>query len=125
MDLALSDVDGDVVIDNGDLLRVENADAIEQNISQRLKIYLGEFFLDQTVGIPYFQSILVKKANLAVVDAVLKDTIINTLGVLELIEFELDYDAQLRSLLLSFQARVLDGVVDFKSITLNTISGGA
>ena len=50
----------DVQIVNGDLQLVGAGPAILQHILQRLGIFLGEWFLDNTIGVPYFQQVLVK-----------------------------------------------------------------
>jgi hypothetical protein len=127
MDLQLDPDDWDLVIEGADLQILDKSDAIAQHVQQRLWLFQGEYFLDETVGVPYFQSILKKRPDLYVVDAVLKDTILNTPGILELISFDLDYNASTRSLrVVNFKARALDGVVDFGSLELNqaAISGG-
>jgi len=127
MDLELEPNTWDLVIESGDLQLVKRSDAIRQHTHQRLWIFQGEFFLDETAGVPYFQRILGKKPDIYVVDAIIKDTILNTPGILELVEFSLDYDAQFRSLRIQdFKARSLDGEVDFGYLDLNiaTIQGG-
>lgn len=124
MDLMLNETTWDVEVVNGDLALLDKSDAIRQHVRQRLWIFQGEFFLDQTEGVPYYQSILKKAPNLLVVDAILKDRVINTPGIIQLDEFELDYDASLRKLrTTAFKATALDGPVDFGSIPLNPNGG--
>lgn len=48
-------VDGDLEIKNGDLLLTTSDDAVRQHLQQRLRTFLGEWFLDLDVGIPFFQ----------------------------------------------------------------------
>lgn len=57
MDLAL-DPNGDLAIAGGDLVLVRGADAVAQRIRIRLRLFLGEWFLDESAGLPYFERIL-------------------------------------------------------------------
>lgn len=124
MDLKLNETTWDLDIVNGDLVILQKSNAIRQHVRQRLWIFQGEFFLDQTEGVPYYQQILKKAPNLLIVDAILKDRVSNTPGILELVEFELDYDPSTRKLRTSqFKANALDGPVDFGSIPLNPNGG--
>ena len=119
MDLKLDETTWDLSIENGDLALVTKSDAIRQNVRQRFWIFEGEYFLDQTEGVPYFRTILKKNPDLNLVNALLLDRAANTPGIIELLEWELDYDASSRTLRTSkFQARAFDGVVDFGSIGL-------
>jgi hypothetical protein len=123
MDIKLNETTWDVEIENGDLVILDKSFAIQQHVRQRLWIFEGEYFLDQSEGVPWFRSILKKNPDLFAVDALLKDRVLNTPGVLELIEFELDYDASARKLFATqFRVRALDGVVDFGSLDLNVSS---
>lgn len=104
---------GDLDIVNGDLRLTQGSDAIRQHILQRLRTFLGEWFLDISVGVPYYQSILVKNPNFAIVEPLLKDTILTTPGVIELLSFELDYISETRKLFLRFNARTANETLVF------------
>lgn len=118
MDLLLNS-DWDLELQGGDLVLAEKSDAIAQHVKQRLWIFKGEYFLDENEGVPYYQSILGKKPDLNLVSAILLDTISNTPGILEVNEFDVDYNASTRTFQITeFKARALDGVVDFGSIDL-------
>lgn len=48
-------IDGDLVDDaNGSLCILEGSDAVIQSITNSLKLFLGEFFLEPTEGIDWF-----------------------------------------------------------------------
>ena len=112
MDLELDSTNWDLIIENGDLKMVDTIAAIDQHLTQRLKTFLGEWFLDVREGVPYFQYILVKNPDPVVVDTLFKNEIINTPGVLELLTFGLDINST-RLLKLTFKARTNSGVLDF------------
>lgn len=112
-DLKLDNSTWDLVIENGDLVLMDEQESIGQLVRQRLGWFLGEWFLDASGGVPYFEDIFVKGVSLAVVDSLLKFTILETPGVLELLSFILDYDGATRTLSLTFEARTSDGIINF------------
>jgi len=111
MDLLLDDTSWDLATDATDLLLVNQADAIRQHLAQRLKAFMGEWFLDLRVGVPYLQQVMVKNPDPLVLDTVFKAEIINTPGIVELIEFDLRIDASTRELQLAFKALVDTGAI--------------
>lgn len=117
-DLTLTDDGKNLKLVNGDIPLTTGSDAVRQHLLQRLKMFRGEWFLDLSDGVPYYQNILIKNPNPDTVDGVLKDRILNTPGVDELLEFELDYDPATRKLTLAFSVRVLDDVIDFESLEI-------
>ena len=107
---------GDLVIEKGDLVNTTGAEAVLQRVRQYLSTFLGEWFLDTRVGVPWFQQIMIKGFDPVVVDAVLKTTILNIPGVEELTKFELDLDTKTRELTLTFKAIGDDGPIDFSEV---------
>jgi len=113
-DLKLNEQTGDLVIANGDLSLTTGADATKQRLSQRLKAFVGEWFLDLSDGTPYFQQILGQKiANLNDIEAIFIERISNTPGVIEVLSFEMSYDRQDRALIVSGEVRSIEGNVEF------------
>lgn len=108
--------DNDIELDVVDLKTIEGEDAITQHLVQRLKTFLGEWFLDTRRGIGYFQHILKKNPDPVIVDTILKDAVINTLGVLQLLSWDLDVDNALRELTLTFRAQTSTGILDFSEV---------
>ena len=43
-----------------------------QKIESKLKTFLGEWFLDRDLGLPYFQRIFKKKADLDYIDSIFR-----------------------------------------------------
>lgn len=111
-DLAISDSTGDLVLENGDLTFVENADCVKQFVIQRLKLFAGEWFLDISQGVPWFSDILKKNPDIIVVDALLKEAILDTPGVVELMSFEFEFNSAQRTLTVSTEIRSQDGLIE-------------
>lgn len=114
-DLSLNS-DNDIELDVTDLKTVDGVDAIDQHLGQRLKTFLGEWFLDTRIGIGYFQHILKKSYDPIVVDTILKDAVINTPGILQLLSWDLDVDNSLRELTLTFKAQTSTGILNFSEV---------
>ncbi len=113
MNLSISDSSGDLVVDKGQLVLVEEREELEQHLAQRLRTFLGEWFLDTTIGIPYFDDILVKQPNVNVVDTLFIDEILGTPGIIRLLEFNSDLTSDTRQLSIDFIAESVDGIIDF------------
>ncbi len=114
-DIALNS-DWDIEITGSDLTLTTGADTIKQHISQRLKTFYGEWFLNMEIGIPYFQQIFKKNPNPVIVDSVFKREIINTPGILQLKEFSLDLNPVARELSLAFKALCTGGEISFEEV---------
>lgn len=110
------DSSGDIAIENNELVFVEGSQEIQQLVSQRLSTFMGEWFLDITIGLPYYQHILVKQVNPTVVNAVIVREIITTDGFKELTFFQMDYDESTRTLDVEFEGYVEDdpNLIEFK-----------
>jgi len=115
-DLKLVDSTWDLEITNADLVIIEQRDALRQFLKQRLQAFYGEWFLDSSRGLPYFQEILVKNPSFEAVDSLFKREILETAGITELEEFNLDYDNITRSLSLDFRAKSTSGTIDFNEV---------
>jgi hypothetical protein len=114
MDLK-QDSDGDIFLNVDDLELTSGLDAKSQHLTQRLRTFLGEWFLDLRRGVAYFQQIMIKNPNPAIVDSVLKKEIINTPGIIQLTSFDLDI-ATNRELTLSFRALAEEGEINFSEV---------
>lgn len=101
----------DIQIDNNNLTLIGGREEIAQVLRQRLRVFLGEWFLDTREGIDYYGEILKKAPDPGQVDALFKNEILTSPGVIELIEFELDIVG--RQLQLRFTARTDDGIINF------------
>ena len=98
---------------NNDLSIVDGVKAIRQDLEQTLKFFYGEWFLDTTQGIPYYQLILVKDPDLNTIQALIQNAICAVNGVMELTHFEFNYDNPSRQLSIAFSVRTTDGIINY------------
>lgn len=111
-DLLLNKETNDLQVSGGDLVLVADFGAIEQEISIRLQFVFGEWFLDTTAGLPYFDNILVKSPNLAAIRTIFMDEILASAGVKSLLSLNLDFDRAARSLTVAFSVNTDLGQLD-------------
>ena len=106
-DIKLND-DNDISFDGGVIETVDGAESVRQRLIVRLNTFLGEWFLDENAGIPYYQYVLGQNPlNRVMLNAVFVSAILSTPGVLSLEkEIEYSYDGATRILGLSFSAVV-------------------
>lgn len=94
---------GDLRLTNGQLTLTAGNDAVKQHLINRLRIFLGEWFLDRRVGIPYFKSVLVKNPDRPAVRSIFRRTIRETPGITAVDELLLSIGSD-RSARLDFRA---------------------
>jgi hypothetical protein len=81
----------DIYFDKARSAFVENSQAVAQHVKARLWAFLGEWFLDETAGTPWFQSVFIKPVDMVQVEFILKERILETTGVKELVTFNLTF----------------------------------
>lgn len=111
--IALNRLTHDIEFLNGQLQIVEdtdgNPDQIIQNLKTRLLFFRGEWFLDTVIGLPYFSDIYVKSPNIPNIEAIVKAEILDVTGVLEITQFDLNYDIRQRKLSINFVVNTIYG----------------
>lgn len=108
------DPDGDIFIEDDDLVLVEGVDAIAQDVEIRLTFFLGEWFLDTRLGVPYFEKILGQKpVRVEVVKSILRKAIMTTPGMKGIADFTVDFDGLTRKLSVSFRGETVEGEFEF------------
>lgn len=106
----------DIKIVDNDLVLVDGTTAILQDILQRLRFYYGEWFLDITLGIDYFNRILVKNPDLGKINAIMINAIVTTPGVTGLNKYQLQTDFLTRQVFIEFRAQTTQGTVDYAGL---------
>ena len=97
----------DIYVDNtGNLALIYNADQLIQAIKTRLWFFLGEFFLDNTVGFPWYELVLKKNVNTSNIESRIKLEISNTPGFGDLTFFSMDYEPANRTLFVQFRGTI-------------------
>jgi hypothetical protein len=118
-------VEGDLFIDpRGQLVLVgdvaETRDLeVRQHVRGRLRLFLGEWFLDQRQGFPYFRDVFIKNPNRQSIISSLRRTIRQTPGVAQVDELTLRVDPD-RQARVDFRALLEDSAIplDFEDFIL-------
>lgn len=113
-DLKLDTLDHDLVFRNGDILTVTEGDQTAQHLKIRLYTYLGEWFLDITIGTPYYEKILGQTTSAQEQANVIRRRILQTEGVKSIIS--LDFERAARQLSINGQVKLDNG----ETATVNT-----
>lgn len=103
--------DGDMTFGNGhkDFL-VDSPEAVAQAVITRLKLWLGEWFIDESEGMPWLQSVIGYGTNDTAEPAVRRH-ILQTQGVLTIESFSFEKNSETREIKID--------------ATVNTIYGSA
>ncbi len=115
-DIAMDVNTSDVVLHNNDLMLIDNAERVAQQILITLRFWLGEWFLDTTQGIPYLEYVLIKNPNINHVRQILSEAILNVEGVQNIEEILLDFDQKNRRLYVEYSANTDYGLITRKEV---------
>lgn len=66
----LLDVNGDLAVQNGDLVIVTEADQVRQSWLIHIRTFLGELLLDTSKGVPYIQELFTKRITRASIKSI-------------------------------------------------------
>lgn len=108
------DAEDDIIIGRG-AERVEGVEYIVQLVKCRLTTILGEWDLDESIGIDWF-NIMGANADLSIIQGIVTQTIRDTRGVDSLTSIDLNVDRATRKLTIDF-AGVALGEVFTETIT--------
>ena len=86
----------------------DTPEAVAQAVLTRLKLWLGEWFIDLTTGTPYQQAVLGKGTTQSV-EPVLRARILETQGVEEIISFSYSFDPEQRSATVAAEINTIYG----------------
>jgi hypothetical protein len=101
----LQTTDGDLSVTGGKFsLVTDPATAGAQKLRNQFKLFLGEWFLDTRVGVPYFAAALGVKPNIAILEQLFGNIIRKTKGVKALNSITITFDRAKRALSVAFQA---------------------
>ena len=116
LDIALDNKKHDLLLINEDLLLIDNAERVAQQIKIQLSTFLGEWFLNKSHGVPYLERILVKNPNLIIVRQLLINQILLVDDVTKVENMTLDFNRKTRILTVDYTARTPYGLVTKKEI---------
>ncbi|MNN49160.1 hypothetical protein D3C81_1636700 [compost metagenome] len=114
MDFKLDPTSWDIIWHNGPLQVEDTTQPLTETVAQRLKIRLlsfyGDWFMDTTYGVPYFQRLLgVKQTSKAAADLIFQTQILAEDGVKEIESFNSSFVNRQYSL--TFRVKVVTGEV--------------
>ena len=81
---------------------IDGADKVAQQIKINLLSFLGEWFLDNTYGVPYLEDILIKNPRMAVVETILRNHIYSVPNVISIDSLVIDWNRKARTLGVQF-----------------------
>jgi hypothetical protein len=113
-------IDGDLALTSDS--ESGGADPVQQDILQALRTFQGEWYLDNTLGLPWFQQILIKNPDQSKIDALFINLILSRPGVVQLLKYDFDLITPTRLLQESFTAQRTTGTVDY---TGTSVTGGS
>lgn len=115
-DLAMDMTSGDLVLRDGDVLLIDNAERVAQQILITLRFWLGEWFLDTKDGIPYLEYVLVKSPNLLHIRQIFTEAMEKVDGVKRVEEMNLAFDVKNRSLRVDYEASTDYGLITRREV---------
>jgi hypothetical protein len=111
----LADANGDLAIVGGKVQWATDGDAVLQSVRMRLRLFLGEWFADESAGVLDFTSVFVKNPNLAVLRQRFRECILGTQGVKNLLAYDTSLDKATRTFSVTFRVDT-----DFGALTSST-----
>lgn len=115
-DLAMDMATGDLALRDGDVLLIDNAERVAQQILITLRFWLGEWFLDVQDGIPYLDYVLVKSPNLLHIRQIFTEAIEKVEGVQRVEEMKFAFDVKNRSLRVDYEVSTNYGLLTRREV---------
>lgn len=85
-------------------------DLTRQQVAITLRTIVTEWFANPSFGIPYFTEIF-GKGNEALADTIFRNSILNTEGIISIINYSSSFDSLTRKFSVVFSARTESGVI--------------
>lgn len=89
----------------------DKAQACAIKLADRFKLWLGEWFLDTRQGVPYVQTVFVKRPSLNAIRQLFRTIILTTPPIVSCDDLSLNFDRARRSLSYQFRATLNNGAV--------------
>ena len=110
--LAIDQTTGDLLLSKGQIGQVFGADAAGQVVSTDLKTFLGEFWLDRSFGIPYYELVFKKTTDLSAIKTMYIEKILARPEILKVTRFDMDVNGATRKLRIVLGMLTSEGFVD-------------
>lgn len=109
--------DNDIAIEGNNFVIIQGIDYIAQKVKCVLQTIYGEWWINVEMGIPYFQDILVKNPDFALIKNIFTDAILGVPNVAEILSLTLEQLAG-RTMQVTFSVRCIDDTVSTGEITI-------
>ncbi len=118
LDIAVGRKSHDLVFENGDLILIDGAERVYQQIKITLLTFLGEWFLDTTFGIPYFEQIFGKVGRSSTIENIFRAKISEVPDVTSIPSLTVSLDNATRICTVQFNAMTEFGLIN-RSVVLS------
>jgi hypothetical protein len=116
--LAIDQTTGDLIMTAGQIQQVSGVDAIAQAVYCDLKTFLGEYWLDKEIGVPYYQVVFKKGVDLSLINTLMKSQMLKREDVIEITEYESSLNTSTRKLTIVYSAKTVLGNITNQEIIL-------
>jgi hypothetical protein len=110
------DTSHDLEVQSYDLRMVAGADEVAQHLLVGLRLFLGEWYLDEQAGMPYYRDAFVAAPSTRVLGVLFRQEILADPDIEQIKEFTMSHDRATRSLDVAFVAVSSVGVVDVDAV---------
>lgn len=107
--LSFNNIEGLIVGSNNSLIILTDLNALVDKIRERLNFFLGEWFLNSTVGVPYFQEIFEKPLNSSLIVSILNAEILKEPDVTDVTNSVVEFDETTRKFNYSANVQTIYG----------------
>jgi len=108
-DLYRDPATGDIALSGTKQIRLTTADEeVLQRLKSRLSRWSGEWFHDNTLGVPYRRDVLIKNPDLEVIRSLLSAEIAKDPAVATVVSVTVAFDSVARNLTASFEVRATE-----------------
>lgn len=97
---------------------ITGPDAIRQKVKQVLQLIKGEWFLDVSIGVPWFESILVRNPSFELIRNIIRGKIQSVKGIATVPTLALSFDKPTRELTIQFEAKLVGGTAVSDTVTV-------
>lgn len=116
LDIALDAKKHDIVLEDGDIVFIDSAERVAQQIKIQLLTFLGEWFLDITHGVPYLDYVLIKNPNFTIIRQIFWEQILKVENVESVDSIELEYNSSERTVIVEYSASTKYGLITRKEV---------
>lgn len=107
------DINGDLDLHGGTINFLEAGASIVQGCRIALQFFQGEWFLDTTAGVPYWQQIFgVKSPDTGVLSTLFRQALLDVEGVTDVLTLSVNFNATTRALAVAYRVDTDAGILD-------------